>query len=59
MRPSALEINAGDFAFPAGHRRIAISPLAATLNSAAPLSIAVASSGASMAPRKMSLPVIL
>jgi hypothetical protein len=31
MRPFALEINAGDFAFAAGHRRIAIGLLSGTL----------------------------
>jgi hypothetical protein len=46
MRPLALEITAGDFAFTAGHRRIAISFAARTLNSAAAFSIAAASSGA-------------
>jgi hypothetical protein len=50
MRPFALEITASDFAFAAGQRRIAIGLLSDTLNSAAPLSIAVASSGASTAP---------
>jgi hypothetical protein len=35
MRPFTLEITAGDFAFAADHRRIAISFAAATLNSAA------------------------
>jgi hypothetical protein len=44
MRPSALEIT-GDFALAVGHRRIAISPVAGTLNSAAAFSIAAASSG--------------
>jgi hypothetical protein len=59
MRPFALEIVAGNFALSAGHRRIAISLVAGTLNSAAPLSIAVASSGASMTPRKAALAAIL
>jgi hypothetical protein len=45
MRPFALEIAAGDFPFAAGHRRIAISLLAGTLNSAAAFSMVVASSG--------------
>jgi hypothetical protein len=48
MRPSALEITASDFALAVGHRRIAISPVAGTLNSAAAFSIAAASSGASI-----------
>jgi hypothetical protein len=39
-RPFALEITGGDFAFAVGHRR-AISLLAAILNSAAAISIAV------------------
>jgi hypothetical protein len=43
MRPSALEIAAGDFALAAGHLRIAISLLAGTLNSAALFSMAAAS----------------
>jgi hypothetical protein len=46
MRPVALEIATGDFAFAPSHRRIAISLLTATLNSFAALSIAAASSGA-------------
>jgi hypothetical protein len=50
IRPCALEITAGDLAFAAGHRRIAISFVAGTLNSAAAFSIAVASSGASASP---------
>jgi hypothetical protein len=50
MRPVSLEVGAGDFAFAAGHRRIAISLLAGTLNSAVAFSIAVASSRASMVP---------
>ena len=41
------------------HRRIAISLLAGTLNYAAPFFIAVASSGASMTPRKTALAAIL
>jgi hypothetical protein len=41
MRPFALEITAGDFAFAAGHLRIAISLLAGTLNSTAAFSMAV------------------
>jgi hypothetical protein len=50
MRPFALEITAGNFAFAAGHRLTAISLLAGTLNSAAAFSTAVASSGTSTAP---------
>jgi hypothetical protein len=38
MRPFALAITAVDFAFAAGHRRIAISFVAGTLNSAAAFS---------------------
>jgi hypothetical protein len=38
----ALEITELDFAFPAGHRLIAISFVAGTLNSAAAFSIAAA-----------------
>jgi hypothetical protein len=41
--PFALEITAGDFAFAAGHRRIAINLLVGTLNSGAAVSIAAAS----------------
>jgi hypothetical protein len=41
--PAAQNITAGDFAFAAGHLRIAISAVARTLNSAAAFSIAVAS----------------
>jgi hypothetical protein len=40
MRPSALEIVAGDFAFAPGHRRIPISRLTDAPNSAAAFSIA-------------------
>jgi hypothetical protein len=50
MRPSALKVRLGDFAFAVGHRRIAISLLPATLNSAAAISIAAASSDASTVP---------
>jgi hypothetical protein len=46
IRPFALEITAGDFAFAASHRLIAISFVAGTLNSLAPFSTAAASSGA-------------
>jgi hypothetical protein len=59
MRPFGLEITAGDFAFAAGHRRIAISLLAATLNSAAAFSIAAASSTASTSPSHTALLAIL
>jgi hypothetical protein len=55
MLPFALEISAGDFAFAADHRRIAISLLAGTLNSAAPFSMAAASSGASTMPSRSAL----
>jgi hypothetical protein len=55
MRPFALKVSAGDFALAAGHRRIAISLLAGTLNSAAAFSIAVVSSGASTAPSQTAL----
>jgi hypothetical protein len=55
MRPSALEISAGDFAIAAGHRRISISLLASTLNSAAAFSVAVASFGASTVPSQNGL----
>jgi hypothetical protein len=55
VRPSVLEITAGDFAFAAGHRRIVISLVAGTLNSAAPFSMPVASSGASTAPSQTAL----
>jgi hypothetical protein len=47
MRSFAVEVAAGDFAFAAGHRRLAISLLVGTLNSAAAFSIAACSSGAS------------
>ena len=50
MRPSALEITAGDFALAGGHRLTAISLLAGTLNSAAAFSVAAASSDASTTP---------
>jgi hypothetical protein len=50
MGPCALEIVAGDFALAGGHGRIAVSLLAATLNSAAAFSIAVTPSGASTVP---------
>jgi hypothetical protein len=50
MGTFTLEIIAGDFVFAPSHRRIAISLLTATLNSAAPFSIAAASSGASTSP---------
>jgi hypothetical protein len=43
----------------AGHRRIAISLLVGTLNSAAAFSIAAASSGASTSPSQMALLAIL
>jgi hypothetical protein len=46
MRPSALEVTAGDFALAVGHRRIAIGLLSGTLNSAAAFSSVAASSGA-------------
>jgi hypothetical protein len=55
MRPVALEVGAGDFAFAAGHRRIAISRLAFTLNSAAAFSMAAASSAASIVPSRSCL----
>jgi hypothetical protein len=54
MRPSALEITAGDFAFATDHRRIAISLLAGTLNSTAAFSID--SSSASTSPSQTALP---
>jgi hypothetical protein len=47
----------GDMA--AGHLRVAISLLAGTLNSAAPFSIAVASSVASTMPSRSALAAIL
>jgi hypothetical protein len=50
MRPSALEIVAGDFALAARHRRITISVMAGTSNSAEAFSIAAASSGVSFSP---------
>jgi hypothetical protein len=59
MRPFALEITAGGFAFAAGHRRIVISLVAGTLNSAAAFSIAAASSGASTVPSHTDLLAIL
>jgi hypothetical protein len=43
----AAHITAGDFALAAGHRRIAVSLVAGTLNSVAAFFIAAASSGAS------------
>jgi hypothetical protein len=42
-RPVALEITGGDFAFAAGHRRIATSLVAGTLNSTAAFSIVACS----------------
>jgi hypothetical protein len=45
MRPFALQVGSGDFALAPSHRRIAISLLAGTLNSAAAFAIAVASVG--------------
>jgi hypothetical protein len=59
MRPIALEISACDFAFAADHRLNAISRLAATLNSAAPFSMAAASSAASIVPSQTALLAIL
>jgi hypothetical protein len=44
---------------PMGHRRIAISLFAGTLNSAAPFSMAVATSGASTFPSQTALAVSL
>ena len=41
--PVTLRVGPGDFAFPAGHRRIAINLLVGTLNSGAAVSIAAAS----------------
>jgi hypothetical protein len=58
MRTFALEITPGDFAL-AGHRRIASSLFAGTLNSAAPFSMAAASSTASMIPSRSCLAAIL
>jgi hypothetical protein len=55
MRPSALEIVAGDFALAGGHGRIAVSLVAGTLNSA--FSIAVAASVASTAPSQTASPL--
>jgi hypothetical protein len=55
MRPLAFAVGRGDFALAADHRRIAINLLAATLNSTAAFSIAVASSGASTAPSHTAL----
>jgi hypothetical protein len=40
MRPFMMKIGPSDFALAGGHRRIAISLLASTLNSATPFSIA-------------------
>jgi hypothetical protein len=54
-----IEITVGDFSFAAAHRRIAISPLAGTLSSAAAFSIAVASLGASTVPTHSALLAIL
>jgi hypothetical protein len=59
MPSSAFEIAAGDFAFAVGHRLTAISLFPSTLNSAAALSIAVASSQASTSPRQTALLAIL
>ena len=59
MRPFALEITAGDFALAPGHRLIAVSLFAGTLNSTAAFSIAVASSGASKVPSHTALLAIL
>jgi hypothetical protein len=50
MRPVTLKVGPGDLALPARHRLTAINRLAPTLNSAAPFSMAVASSGASTMP---------
>jgi hypothetical protein len=52
-RPFGLEIVAGHFAFAAGHRRIAISFVTGTLNSAAAFSMAADSSGASTVPSRV------
>jgi hypothetical protein len=54
-----LEIAAGDFAFAGDRRRIAVSLLAGTLNSAATISMAVAPSGASTSPSQTALLAIL
>jgi hypothetical protein len=59
MRPVSLKVGTGDFAFAAGHRRIAISLVADTLNSAAPFSIAASASGASAVPSRTALAPIL
>jgi hypothetical protein len=59
MRPFAPEIAAGDFALATDDRRIAISLFAGTLNSAAPFSIAVATSGASIVPSRTAFAAIL
>jgi hypothetical protein len=47
VRPPTLKIGPGSFALAASRRRIAISFVAGTLDSAAAFSIAVASPGAS------------
>jgi hypothetical protein len=57
MQPSALEINAGDFPLAAGHRRIALSFVAGTLNSA--VNSAVAASGAATAPSRTAFAAIM
>jgi hypothetical protein len=49
VRSVSSKIGTGDFISAAGHRRIAVSLLACTLNSAAAFSIAVTSSAASTA----------
>jgi hypothetical protein len=58
-QPFPLEIVAGDFAFAAGHRPIAIGLVAGTSNSAAAFSIAVPSSSASTWPSQTALAAIL
>src|SRR5258706_10120543 len=56
MRPFALEVDAGDFAFAPCHRRcVAISLLAGMLRSFATFSIASRSSVASTVPSHMAL----
>jgi hypothetical protein len=55
VRPITPKVGPGDFALAASHRRVAISLLAGTLNSAAAFSIAAASSGASTWPNLTAL----
>jgi hypothetical protein len=55
----SLKVGTGDLAFAAGHRRMAISLVAGTLNLVAAFSIAMASSAASTVPCRTALAAIL